>query len=157
MKKGVSLPEISIALLIIVISLVVFLTLASNYLRTVKNASELFIMNSLAQEGLELAIAWRNKQIEIPFGSTTSPPRISVNYCISFSVSDNDIKLQPPGSSCEVSFLGQRPNIRYYRILNFQTDGNNVISVTSFVTSTIWKSPSIQLNTILTPWHIVFP
>jgi Tfp pilus assembly protein PilV len=71
MKKGVSLPEISIALLIIVISLVVFLTLASNYLRTVKNASELFIMNSLAQEGLELAIAWRNKQIEAPFGSTT--------------------------------------------------------------------------------------
>jgi hypothetical protein len=156
MKKGVSLPEISIALLIIVISLVVFLTLASNYLRTVKNASELFIMNSLAQEGLELAIAWRNKQIEIPFGSTTSSPRINDNYCIYFI--GNNINLQSSlGQPCEVSFLGQRPNIRYYRILNFQTNGNNVIYVTSSVTSNVWKSPPIQLNTILTPWHIVFP
>jgi len=154
MKKGVSLPEISIALLIIAVSLVVFLTLASNYLRTVKNASELFIMNSLAQEGLELAIAWRNKQIEIPFGSTTSSPRISGNYCISFI--GNNINLQPSPRPCPVSFLGRSPNINYYRILNFQTIGN-VIYVTSSVNSSIWRSPPIQLNTILTPWHIVFP
>jgi prepilin-type N-terminal cleavage/methylation domain-containing protein len=154
MKKGVSLPEISIALLIIAISLVVFLTLASNYLRTVKNASELFIMDSLAQEGLELAIAWRNKQIEVPFGSTTPPPTINGNYCISFS--GNNINLQRSPRPCQVSFLGPSPNINYYRILNFRTD-SNIISVVSSVNSSIWRSPSIELNTILTPWHIVFP
>jgi outer membrane cobalamin receptor len=155
MNKGVSFAEVSIAIFIIAVSLVVFLNLALNYLRTVKNANELFIMNSLAQEGLELAIAWRNKNVEAPFGSSVYPPTINGNYCISFS--GGNINLQPSGSSCQVSFLGQPPNIRYYRILNFQTDVNNAISVTSSVTSTIWKSPPIQLNTILTPWHTVFP
>jgi hypothetical protein len=153
MNKGVSLVEVSIALLIITISLVVFLTLASNYIRTVKTINELFIMNFLAQEGLELVIAWRNKQVEAPFGSFIAPPTINGAYCISFS--NNDINLQPSGSPCKISFLGESPNINYYRILNFQTI-NNVIYVTSSVNSSIWKSPLIQLHTILTPWHIVF-
>jgi hypothetical protein len=154
MNKGVSFAEISIAILIIVISLVVFLNLASNYIRTVKNVSELFIMNSLAQEGLELAIAWRNKAVEVPFASFATLPSINGNYCISFS--GNNINLQSQSSPCQVSFLGQSPNINYYRILNFQTI-SNVINVTSSVNSSFWRSPLIQLNTILTPWHIVFP
>jgi hypothetical protein len=154
MNKGVSFAEVCIAIFIIAVSLVVFLNLALNYLRTVKNANELFIMNSLAQEGLELAIAWRNKNVETPFGSPATPPQINGSYCISFS--GGNINLQPSGSSCQVSFLGQPPNIRYYRILNFQTI-NDIIYVTSSVNSSVWRSPLIQLNTILTPWHIVFP
>jgi type II secretory pathway pseudopilin PulG len=154
MNKGVSFVEISIALLIISISLIIFLTLASNYLRTIKNATELFVMNSLAQEGLELAIAWRNKNVEVSFASLMTPPSINGNYCIFFS--GNNINLQQSGSPCQVSFLGQSANIKYNRILNFQTN-NNVIYVTSLVNSSIWKSPAIKLNTILTPWHIVFP
>jgi hypothetical protein len=154
MNKGVSLLEVSVALLIITTSLIVFLDLATNYLRTVKNANELFVMYVLSYEGIELAIAWRNKAVEVPFSSSAYPPNINDSYCISFS--GGNINLQSSKSPCPVSFLGQPPNIRYYRILNFQTI-NNIIYVTSSVTSTIWKSPSIQLNTILTPWHIVFP
>jgi hypothetical protein len=154
MNKGVSFAEVSISLLIIIISLVVFLALASNYLRTVKNANELFILNSLAHEGIELAIAWRNKSVEIPFGSTVSSPSVNGSYCL--SLIGGNIVLSGPSSFCQVSFLGQSPNINYYRILKFQTI-NNVIYVTSSVNSSIWRSPLIELNTILTPWHIVFP
>jgi hypothetical protein len=156
MNKGVSFAEVSIALLIITISVVVFLALASNYLRTIKNASELFIMNSLAQEGLELAIAWRNKSVEVPLTpeAPVAPPTIGGSYCIFFN--GDNINLQQSGSPCPVSFLSQPPNINYYRILNFQTI-NNVIYVTSSVNSAIWRSPLIQLHTILTPWHTVFP
>jgi hypothetical protein len=156
MNKGVSFAEVCIAIFIIAVSLVVFLNLALNYLRTVKNANELFIMNSLAQEGLELAIAWRNKSVEVPLTpeAPVAPPTIGGSYCIFFS--DDNINLQQSGSSCPVSFLGQQPNITYYRILNFQTI-NDVIYVTSSVNSSLWRSPLIQLNTILTPWHIVFP
>jgi len=153
MKQGVSLLEASIALLIIIVALVVFLTLASNYLRTVRYATELYVMNSLAQEGLELVIAWRNKKIEVPFEETVVLPPVNGSYCISFS--NNNINLQPSGSPCTVSFLGQRPNINYYRILNFSTN-NDIISVTSSINSSIWRDPFIQLNIKLTPWHIIF-
>jgi Tfp pilus assembly protein PilV len=85
MNKGVSLLEVSVALLIITTSLIVFLDLATNYLRTVKNANELFVMNVLSYEGIELAIAWRNKAVEVPFSSSAVPPNINDRYCISFS------------------------------------------------------------------------
>ena len=154
MKKGVSLVEVSISLLIIVTSLIVFLSLSSNYLITVRNSIDLYTMGVLAQEGLELAYGWRNKSVEVDFGDLINPPQINGNFCINFS--NNNINLSLSQNPCPINFIGQSPPITYYRILNFRTDSNKLIYVTSSVNSSLRNLNNVSLRIILTPWHVIF-
>lgn len=162
MKKGSSLIEVAIASLIIITALIVFLIISSNYLRTLKNAEELFILNSLAFEGTELLTGLRNKLIETTYEkeglSITTPPNWRGNYCLNFDANINKIQLDST-FPCQVKFLGDQPNIQYYRILKIDLKTHKdttYLLVTSTVTSTIWPSPPIEINKILTPWHPSF-
>lgn len=146
-KSGLSFSEVIIAFTIITTLFVVFLNLTYNYFIILTTAKERLIALSLAQEGLELAIALRNKQYE-----TTSPSNwLGVDpgtYCLSFDTSSEQIVTSSPPNSdgCEVF---STPSITFKRLTSY-----TLINATSvIVTSTVsFGNQKISLDTILVNW-----
>ncbi len=149
-----SLAEISIALLILSLSVSFLTTLALNYFTILNSVKERFIALNLAQEGLELAIALRNKQIEdynnnIPWYGV----RGLGSYCLSFDNSGNVLVNDPTDSEKGCSINGVSG---YSRLITYQSflDPNYAVKVISKVR--FGKNDIVQLNTVLTKWHLVF-
>ncbi|MFN3605530.1 MAG: hypothetical protein ACK4UJ_12560, partial [Leptonema sp. (in: bacteria)] len=63
-REGFTLTEGVIALAILFISIGFITTLALNYMTILNSIRQRFLALNIAQEGLELALAVRNKQIE---------------------------------------------------------------------------------------------
>lgn len=163
--KAVSLPEVLIATFIITTSLIIFLTLASNQLRTLKFAQQNFIANYVAFEGLQLVLAYRNSLIDQEnwLGSLAKRGE----FCIHF---DNGFYIEEK-SDCNngqlflkdgryLHSVGQR--IPYKRLISLEdfVEKNKVdLSDSEFVKvkSTV-NSPAgnSTLEMIISKWHPLF-
>ena len=149
MKKGTTFGELMIVLLIVSASLIIFLRLSVDYLRSLVFARELFILNNILYSKYQFLIAYRNKALESPFSPTgISSVMPSFNFnCINFS---NGTFLTSSGQCREtVGNLGIT-----YRISNSTLSNNTGIKVVidGSLLSTLGRI-SASLSGILTPWH----
>jgi len=111
-NNSFSIPEVLLVFLIINITLVVFLRMASDYLRTLIFSKELFILNSALNEKYQTAIAYKN--IAYVFKNTSSLVfNTGLNYCFNFNTSSYKIVVSS-SNVCEYKFLnGENSGINY--------------------------------------------
>jgi prepilin-type N-terminal cleavage/methylation domain-containing protein len=153
MDKGFSLIELAIALFILVLSVVFLVTLGINYLLILNSVKSRYLALNLAQEGIELAIALRNKQIE-----TGSQPWVGVDasgiYCLSFNTTTKKIATSTPTSprGCPTTIPGYTRLIRYSDFLN-QTTDLKTATATKVTSEVYFGRDKIQLDLVLTKWH----
>lgn len=161
--KGTTFGELMIVFLIISVALIIFLRIASDYIRSLVFAKEMFIMESLLQEKYQMLIAYRNKLLERDYGpeglTQVSFNFSTGNYKIEFNTTTEKINLTPSTSDQTFKFItGKETNFKY--LINLQNNGN-------YVSSTIYiYSPKIRQNLlsplklylqgIITPWHPAF-
>ncbi len=171
LSEAVSLPEILIALFIIVVSLVTFLTLATTQLRTLKFAKEKFMANILALEGLELIQAYRNQRLTQDLTNWLGDLSKKGDYCIFINenntlqvigrdICDGKLYLSNGVYTHERSSLSV-PTL-YKRIIsvrdNFdenKTDLRNSKFV-RVISKVSYPAGEINLEMILTKWHPLF-
>lgn len=154
LNKGLSLSETIIVFAIISFFIASFFNWILNYLIILNTAKERLVALSLAQEGLELAIALRNKQYE-----TTPPPSdwLGVNpgdYCISLETSTGKIITSTPTDidGCQV-FNSQ--NLIFKRLITYSNDlGYYPHASSIMVTSKVsFLNQNVKLNTVLIHWR----
>jgi len=152
MKRGITLPEISISLLIITIALIIFFNLANNLIYNLVNAKKMFLLVNANQEAIEMLIAFRNKNLE-----STSPQdflkRINSGiHCISFSTSTGSINLNLSSQYCDFKYAQGKSGLKILNIIEITRNGD-----VAYITSTSKTSevilPDHKLNIILTNWH----
>jgi hypothetical protein len=118
-NKSFSIPEILLIFFIINTTLIVFLRLSSDYLKTLVFSKELFILNSALNEKYQMAIAYKN--LAYADKNTTSlvfDTGTNINYCFEFDTSNYRIITSTASDYCEYKFLnGEKPGINYK--LNF--------------------------------------
>ncbi len=154
-RKAFSLVEVILVLFLLTLSVSFLVTFAFNYLRILVSIRERFVALNLAQEGLELAIALRNKQIETggsPWYGSISVPG---SYCLSFNTSTRKISTTTPVDSskgCPIKINGLPV---YFRLIRYEQIGNipTATSVKIISKVTFGKDDFVQLNTLLTRWH----
>jgi prepilin-type N-terminal cleavage/methylation domain-containing protein len=151
MDKGFSLIELAIALFILVLSVVFLVTLGINYLLILNSVKSRYLALNLAQEGIELAIALRNKQIE-----TGSQPWVGViesrTYCLSFNTSTKQINVFASTDPCPTTIPGYTRLISYSDFLN-QTTNLTTATATKVISEVYFGRDKIQLDVVLTKWH----
>ena len=151
MDKGFSLTELAIALFILVLSVVFLVTLGVNYLLILNSVKSRYLALNLAQEGIELAIALRNKQIE-----TGSQPWVGVNasstYCLSFNTTTKQINVLSSSNPCPTTIPGYTRLIRYSDFLK-QTSDLTKATATKVTSEVYFGRDKIQLDVVLTKWH----
>jgi prepilin-type N-terminal cleavage/methylation domain-containing protein len=152
---GFTMVEMAVALFILSLSIVFLVSLANNYLYILNSYRQRFIALSMAQEGIELAIALRNKQIETtPVSSNWLGVNTSSN-CLKFNTSTSNIEPTPTSEPCEV-FPGYKRLVKYS---DFQNPGNPLNAATSVkIVSEVsfGKGNTTTLDLILIKWHPVF-
>ncbi len=156
MKKAFSLIEAMIALAILVLSVTVLTNIGINYFFLLNSIRQRYVALNLAQEGLELAFALRNKQIENGERTNWLGVTKAGNYCLSFNTSTKSIEVNPASQSngCEV-YKG------YYRLVNYQdfqnpsnSDLTNTTTIAVKVISKVqFLNNQIELNSVITKWH----
>jgi Tfp pilus assembly protein PilV len=159
MKNGLSFTEVIIAFSIISIFLTSFFNWILNYLITLNTIKERLIALSLAQEGLELAIALRNKAYETssPSNWLDSEGRIYLNnsYCLRLETSTGEIMASSTRNidSCKIYNYN---NIDFYRLVSYSNDENYVNGRTSTIVSSQvnFLNQTVELKTILVDWRI---
>ncbi len=156
-RQGISLPEGIVALGLISISIVFVSNLAMSYINILTSVRERFLALNLAQEGIELSIALRNKKIEN--SSSPSPDwsgiTTSGTYCLFFNESNRSIMVTPSNSPCPVpNYPNYRRLVRYEDFLN-PNNINLTRSIAIKVISEVYfgRNDKINLNVILTKWH----
>lgn len=149
-KNGLSFSEVVISFTIISTLFVVFLSLTYNYLIILTTTKERLIALSLAQEGLELALALRNKQYE-----TSSPANwlgidsVPGTYCLSFNTTSKTIIATLSADYCEVFSL---PNTIFKRLVSYTTI-TDITTRSVIVTSSVsFGNQQVSLDTILINW-----
>ena len=155
MKKGVTLPEVSISLLIITIALIIFFNIANNLLYNLTIAKKMFLIVNANQKALELFIAWRNKNLEAGepqpwFSSVTEG-----NYCITFSTTTKDIILVSTNDFCPLNYTQREPEILILNKIEVNKTGD-IAYITSTSKTKEGLLPEHHLNLILTNWHPYF-
>jgi hypothetical protein len=154
MDKGFSLTELAIALFILVLSVVFLVTLGINYLLILNSVKSRYLALNLAQEGIELAIALRNKQIE-----TGSQSWVGVStkgsYCLSFNTATQKIVTSTPSSpqGCSTAIPGYTRLITYSDFLNPGNTDLTTATATKVTSEVYFGRDKIQLDVVLTKWH----
>jgi type II secretory pathway pseudopilin PulG len=157
MKKSFTLPELSVAILIISVALLVFLVLSSNFIFNLVNAKKIFLLMQTNQSALEFLIAFRNKSLETTdFDSIQWFNNLgSGKYCLKINKTAgfvSSINLENSSQPClfRFIFLNTPFKIFHYFDINIQ---NNF----AYITSTSYMSdrilPKSDLSLILTNWH----
>ncbi len=157
-KRGITITEAGIALFILLISIAYLNNLAVSYMLTLSSVKERYLANSLAQEGIELAIALRNKQFEHNVGrvNPTNPvewlgiPNETDTYCL--GLENGEIKTSTsPTEGCLIIITSSPV---FYRKIKFEKYGSenfassSIVKVTSEVT--FRNLEPIKIETILT-------
>ena len=153
MDKGFSLIELAIALFILVLSVVFLVTLGINYLLILNSVKSRYLALNLAQEGIELAIALRNKQIE----TGSSPSWLGVNtkgsYCLSFNTTTKQINVFSSSNPCSTTIPGYTRLITYSDFLNPGNTDLKTAAATKVTSEVYFGRDKIQLDVVLTKWH----
>ncbi|MCS7200569.1 MAG: type II secretion system GspH family protein [Patescibacteria group bacterium] len=120
-KRGVTIIETIVALTIISLLMGIILNIVFNYLLILNSIKERLIALSLAQEGLELAIALRNKNYEK--GEQSNDEWLGVipgnNYCIEFNTTTAKIVTSTPNDSNRGCKVPINSNVEFFRILRY--------------------------------------
>jgi type II secretory pathway pseudopilin PulG len=153
-KYGLTLPELLIGLMVLIISITVLVSLASGYLSILNSYRQRFIALSMAQEGIELAIALRNKQLETTPVSNWLGVSTSSN-CLKFNTSTSNIEPIPTSTPCEV-FPGYKRLVKYSDFKNLGNPLNIATSVKIVSEVFFGNNDKVALDVILTKWHGVF-
>ncbi len=155
MKNGLSFTEVIIAFSIISILLASFFNWILNYLITLNTIKERLIALSLAQEGLELAIALRNKAYETNTIPNWLGNNIDLNssYCLKLETSTGKIMANSTTdiNSCKVYNYN---NIDFHRLVSYSSDTDYVIGKTSTIVNSKvnFLNQTVELKTILVNW-----
>jgi len=152
MKKGFTLPELTVTLSILVLSLTALIALATGYLSILNSYRQRFLGLNVTQEGVEIALALRNKQIEKGESRNWLGVTEAGTYCINFDPISRQIKVYPSSNPCEV-FYGYRRLIRYS---DFENSSNNNLTTTravKVISETYFNNNKISLDIVLTKWH----
>jgi hypothetical protein len=140
MRKAFSFPELTIVFIVLLLSITVLTSLSFSYLSILNSIKTRYIALNLAQEGIELAIALRNKQIE-----TGAQPWAGVStagtYCLEFE--NGQIIASRFSKPCETKIPG------YQRLITY-SGSDSALKVTSEV---YFGRDKIKLETVLTKWH----
>jgi type II secretory pathway pseudopilin PulG len=152
MNKGFTLVELIISLGVLVLSVVVLVGLSVSYLSILNTIRTRYLALNIAQEGIELAIALRNKQIE-----TGSQPWSGVSnagkYCLIFSTSTQRIIVESSSQPCPTGVSDYRRLIYYS---DFENPGNTNLenaTATRVISEVYFGKDNIQLDVVLTKWH----
>jgi hypothetical protein len=145
------LPELTIALLVLALSVVVLVGLGNSYLSILNSYPQRFLALNVAQEGLELAIALRNKQIELQpvFFSDWLGVTETGTYCLQFNTSTGEILAWKSSNPCDV-FPGYKRLITYS---NTYFDRLVFVRVVRVISEVYFEGEKISLDIILTKWH----
>jgi type II secretory pathway pseudopilin PulG len=150
MKKAFTLAEITIAIAIIVLSIVFLTSLGMSYLSILNSIRTRYVGLNIAQSQIELAIALRNQQIEkglSPWVGVSAPG----NYCIYFDQNTSRIIAEP--GECTTSVEGFRRLISYS---DFENPGNSNLTTSRAVrvrSEVYLGRDQFKLDVVLTKWH----
>jgi type II secretory pathway pseudopilin PulG len=153
MKKAFTLPELSISLLLLLLSMAILVGLSFSYLSVLNSIRSKYFALNMAQEGIELAIALRNKQIE-----TSSTPWVGVStsgsYCLSFNTTTKKIIVISSSNPCKTLTPNYTRLIIYSDFEN-QSNTNLTIATATKVISKVYfeKNNKVELDVVLTKWH----
>lgn len=149
--KGISITEALVSLAIISLAVVSLSTLISNYLLIMNSLKYRFLALNLAQEGLELAFALRNKQIE-KGSSPWSGISLAGKYCLSFNKLNKEIVVQPSNQPCRV--FSNYSRLVIYN--DFENSANSDLSgayAIKVVSEVYWGKEKVKIDSIITKWH----
>lgn len=157
MKNGISLTETIIVFTIITIFVYAFFNWIFNYLVALNTIKERLIALSLAQEGLELAIALRNKAYETTTLGNWLDYRNNINinlnnsYCLELVTTTGEIRVTSTMDPCEVYNYN---NLLFKRLISYSNDQGYVSNLSStIVTSRVeFLNQKVELKTILVNW-----
>lgn len=157
MKKAFTLAELAIVLFILVLSVVSLASLGFNYLSILNSIRTRYLALNVVQEGLELAIALRNKQIETGLSPSGLSPWVGVStkgsYCISFNTSTQQIIVSPSTDPCLTQIPGYTRLITYSDFLNANNTDLTTAIATRVTSEVYFGRDKIKLDTVLTKWH----
>lgn len=151
MRKSFTLVETIISLGILSLAITFLSVLGFSYISILNLSKERFLALNYAQEGLELAIALRNKKIETGTGPWSGVSTAG-SYCLNFNLTTLLIEANQSSNPCYLDDIYSRI-VRYE---DFERPGNlnlvnaNAVRVTSEVR---FKNNVVKLDTILTNWR----
>jgi prepilin-type N-terminal cleavage/methylation domain-containing protein len=152
MNKAFTLTELSIGLAILALSLTALVGLGFSYLSILNSVKIRYIALNIAQEGIELAIALRNKQIE-----QGSQPWVGVStkgsYCLSFNTTTKQINVSPSSNPCLTLIPGYTRLITYADFLNPSNADLKTAIATRITSEVYFGRDKIKLDVVLTRWH----
>jgi hypothetical protein len=152
MKKAFTLAELMIAFYILMLSMLFLSALGFNYLSILNSVRTRYLALNVAQEGIELAIALRNKQIE-----TGSQPWVGVSskgsYCLSFNTETKQINVFSSSNPCQTNIQGYARLITYSDFLNPNNNDLETATATRVASEVYFKGDKIKLDVVLTKWH----
>jgi len=152
MRKAFTFVELTITFSILILSVIFLTSLGSSYLSILNSTRTRYLALNFAQEGIEYAIALRNKQIEGSF-SPWSGVTTSGSYCLSFDSVNEKIVVNPSSQPCPTDISSYTRLIRYSDFespTNTDLTNSQAIRVTSEV---YFERDQIKLDTVLTRWH----
>jgi len=157
MKKGFTLPELTIALSVLALSTVFLVSLGTSYLSILNSFGQRFLALNTAQAGIELALALRNKQIERGISSNWLGVTNAGSYCLQFDIDTQEIRANPSSNPCE-TFRDQGGLIyrRLVRYSDFENPNNTDLRTATSVkviSEAYFGREKISLDIILTKWH----
>lgn len=159
MKKGFTLTELTIALSVLSLSVVVLVSLGTSYLSILNSFRQRFLALNTAQAGIELALALRNKQIEKETSSNWLGVANAGSYCLVFDINNREIRANPSSNPCET--FRDRGGLSYRRLVrysDFQNPNNTNLTnsrAVKVVSEVYFGREKISLDIILTKWHPV--
>lgn len=157
-QRGITITEAGIALFILLISIAYLNNLAVSYMLTLSSVKERYLANSLAQEGIELAIALRNKQFE----SNTNPVDIKNPaewlgipdegyYCLSLENGEIKTSTILTREDCKIMITSSPV---FYRKIKFEKYDSTIFASSSIVKVisevTFRNLEPVKIETILT-------
>lgn len=150
-NKSQTAIEVLISIVIFTTAFIALVTLANNYLLTLKTIRERVLANFLAHEGLELVIAKRNME--------QKNFNLAGNYCADYTL--NFI----PSSASSGCLLYINNDNFYNHVAGTSTIFKRLISISPqiiasatiyYVTSSVYvydnNKPLVELTTIITQW-----
>ena len=152
MNKAFTLTELSIGLAILALSLIVLVGLSFSYLSILNSIKTRYLALNFAQEGLELAIALRNKQIEnqlLPWAGVST----AGSYCLDFDTNTTRIVVSPSSQPCPTRISGYRRLIYYSDFENHSNTNLANVNAIRVVSEVYFGRDKIKLDVVLTKWH----
>lgn len=152
LNKAQSVIEFLISITIFSIAFISLISLVNNYVNALKVSKERIIANFLAQEGLELVIAYRNMQtINGNQGFNSIFPDGTSTYCV-----DYNLNFTPNNNPCPL-YIDQNGFYTHTRT-STSTIFSRLITINkqqdyAIVTSRVeFYNQNVELSTVLTSW-----